>query len=190
MSFLKLLASFAPWIAFLLIAHDNLLRVKIGLVVALVLSIAMGLLRLHRGIILWVGLAFFTAATVAVIGFENRWVLQHMGVLANGALAAGAWTTLAIGRPFTLDYARAQVDRSMWDNPLFVRSNRLITAIWAAAFTVNAGLAWLKMRHVGLSDLGYELLTYALLVGVALFTTWYPAWLRRRHADAAPPGRP
>jgi hypothetical protein len=32
MSFLKLLGSFGPWIAFLIIARDTLLRVEIGLV--------------------------------------------------------------------------------------------------------------------------------------------------------------
>ena len=65
MSLVKLLVSFAPWIAFLVIARGTLERVEIGLVAALVLSVVMAALKLHRGIIMWVGLAFFTAATVA-----------------------------------------------------------------------------------------------------------------------------
>ena len=66
---------FRPWIAFLIIANDTLLRVEIGLVVALGLSVSrslglsvlISLLRLHRGIIMWVGLAFFTGATIAMV---------------------------------------------------------------------------------------------------------------------------
>jgi len=40
-SFLKLLFSFAPWIVFLVIARDTLLRVEIGLAAALVASVVM-----------------------------------------------------------------------------------------------------------------------------------------------------
>jgi hypothetical protein len=182
LAFVKLLMAFAPWLAFLVIAHDTLYRVKLGLIVALVLSIVMGVARLHRGIILWVGLVFFGCATVAVVAMEDMWTLRHMGVLANGALAAGAWLTILVGKPFTLDYAREHTDPSLWDDPRFLRSNSIITSVWAATFTLNAGLAFAKMAHAGLSDLTYEVISYALLVGTALFTTWYPAHLRRSRA--------
>jgi hypothetical protein len=179
LTFFKLLLSFAPWLSFLIIAHDSLLRVKIGLIAALVLSVVMGVLRLHRGIILWVGLFFFTAATVAVIGFEDTWTLRHLGVLANGALAAGAWLTIAVGKPFTLDYAKEHVDPSLWTEPAFVRSNVLITAVWATTFTINAALAFGKMERIALTELAFELISYSLLIGTAVFTVWYPQHLRR-----------
>jgi len=171
-AFAKLLLAFAPWLSFLVIAHGSLFRVKVGLVVALVLSVAMGLARLHRGIILWVGLVFFGCASVAVIGFEDRWTLTHMGVLANGALAAGAWLTIAVKNPFTLDYAKAHTDPALWEHPAFLRTNYTVTAAWAAVFTLNAGIAVLKMQHLLFSDLILELASYALLVGCALFTAW------------------
>lgn len=182
MSFVKLLISFAPWLAFLIIAHDTPFRVKLGLVVALVLSIVMGVARLHRGIILWVGLAFFAGATIALVVFADTWTLRHMGVLANGALAAGTWLTILVRKPFTLDYAREHTDPSLWHDPRFIRSNDIITAAWAAAFTLNCGLALAKMERVGFPDLTYEIVSYALLVGTALFTTWYPAHLKRLRA--------
>ena len=183
LSFLKLLVAFAPWLAFLFIAHDTPLRVKLGLVVALVLSVAMGVARLHRGIILWVGLAFFAAATVAVVGFEDAWTLRHMGVLANGALASGAWLTILAGKPFTLDYAKEHADPSLWKTPQFVRSNTVIAAAWATTFTINSAVAFVKMRQIGVSDLVCEIFSYCLLVGTAAFTVWYPAHLRRTRTE-------
>ena len=137
MSFVKLLLSFAPWIAFLVIARDTVARVEIGLVAALVASVVMAVLKLHRGIIMWVGLVFFSAATIAVLGFHNMWTVRHLGVMANGALALGSWITLLIGRPFTLEYARAHTDPAKWHDPLFIRVNVLLTTVWAAVFTVN-----------------------------------------------------
>jgi len=180
MSFFKLLLTFAPWLSFLFIARDSLVRLKLGLAVALVLSVVMGITRLHRGFILWAGLLFFTYATVAVTLLNNMWTAQHMGVMANGALAASTWLTIALKKPFTLDYSRDHTDPSLWDNPLFIRTNFVIASVWGLVFTVNAILAWGKMEHFILSELDYEVISYTLLIGTVAFTTRYPNHVHRR----------
>jgi hypothetical protein len=177
-AFFKLMLAFAPWLAFLFIAHGSLLRLKAGLAVALALSVAMGVARLHRGVILWVGLAFFTYATAAVFLFEDTWTIKHMGILASGALAAGTWLTVLRGRPFTLDYAREHAPPCKWSDPVFIRTNKLLSSAWATTFTVNAVLAWGKANVGVLPELAYELISYAFMVGTAIFTAWYPAHLR------------
>lgn len=179
MSFLKLVVSFAPWIAFLIIAKDTMQRVEVGLVVALVLTVVMTVLRLHRGIIMWVGLIFFTGATGAVVGFHNLWTIKYLGVLANGALAIGSCTTLLIGKPFTLEYAHQHTDPSKWHQPLFIRTNQVLTAAWASVFTFNTVLAWLLMKHLLLPEWACHTLSYAALVGAAAFTSWYPGYVRK-----------
>lgn len=188
MSFVKLLISFAPWIAFLIIARDTLLRVEIGLVAALVVSIVMAVLKLHRGVIMYVGLIFFTGATIAVLGFHNVWTIRHLGVLANGALAAGSWFTIAIGRPFTLEYARQHTDPSKWHDPLFIRVNRLLTTVWASVFTFNTAVAWALMTQP-IPEWASHTLSYTALVGAAAFTSWYPNQVRRRVIGAQPAAR-
>ena len=180
MSFFKMLFAFAPWISFLVIARNSLFRLKLGLVVALVLVVVMGITRLHRGVILWAGLFFFTYATVAVALLNDTWIAQHMGVMANGALAVSTLLTVAIKKPFTLDYAREHTDPSLWDHPLFIRTNFVIASVWGLIFSVNTILAWGKIEHFILSELGYELITYTLLIGTLAFTTWYPNYVRRR----------
>ncbi len=179
MAFFRLLLAFAPWLAFLIIAQGSLLRLKLGLVVALALSVVMGVTRLHRGIILWVGLLFFSSATVAVALLDNAWTARHMGVLASSALATGAWITIAIRKPFTLDYALEHTDPSLWNSPVFIRTNMILTAVWASVFTLNAVLALGKMEHFVLPEVGYEVISYTFLIGTAVFTTWYPGHLRR-----------
>ena len=194
MTFLKLVVSFAPWIAFLVIAKGTLLRLEIGLVVALALTVLMALLRLHRGIIMWVGLLFFTAATVAVLGFRDMWTIKHMAVIASGALAVGAWAGLLVGKPFSLAYARQNTDPALWHQPVFIRTNVIITATWATAFTVNAALAWILMNKL-MAPWAGQTLGYVVLIAAAVFTTWYPAHVRRvsQSTDAgesAAPGTP
>ena len=182
MQFLKLLLGFAPWLAFLFIAHGSLFRLKVGLVVALVLAVAMGLMKLHRGVILWVGLVFFSVSTLLVLGFEDMWTVRHMGVLANGAMALATWYTVAVKRPFTMDYARDHTPPELWSSPTFLRTNQIITAAWSTCFTLNAGLAWHKMALHSLPDWEYEVISYALLLSCAILSTWYPAHLKRQRS--------
>jgi hypothetical protein len=181
MSFFKLLLAFSPWLSFLFIASGSLVRLKLGLVVALILSVAMGITRLHRGVILWAGLLFFTYATLAVVLFNDMWTARYMGVMANAALAISTWLTIILKKPFTLDYAREHTDPSLWGSPLFIRTNVVITSFWGLIFTVNTILAWGKIEHFILPELGYEIITYTLLIGTVAFTKWYPNRARRRH---------
>jgi hypothetical protein len=177
-TFVKLVVSFAPWIAFLVIAKDTVQRVEIGLVVALVLTALMAILRLNRGIIMWVGVVFFAAATIAVLGFHNMWTITHLGVLANGALAIGSWAGLLIGKPFTLAYARQNTDPALWHSPVFIRTNVIITAMWASAFTISAALSWISMQGWWPPSVCHTL-SYAVLIAAAAFTSWYPNHVRR-----------
>ncbi len=183
--FFKLLFSFAPWLAFMFIAHGSLLRLKIGLAVALALSVVMGLMGLHRGVILWAGLAFFVYATVAVLGFEHMWTVTHMGVLAHGTLALSTWYTLAIGKPFTLEYAKDHAPREMWTHPAFIATNNLLTGVWGTVFTLGALIAWLKMTVKVDPEWLYEVANYSLMVGCMAFTTRYPEWIKQRRMAEA-----
>lgn len=182
MSFFKLLLAFSPWLAFMVIAHEGLFRLQLGLGVALVLSVILGLTGIHRGVILWAGLVFFSLAGIAVIGFQDLWTIRHMGVLASGMLATATWLSVLIHKPFTLDYARTHTDRSLWNDPVFLRTNVILTSAWGTIFTLNALLAFGKMEAILLQPWQYETISYVLLVVGAILTTWYPNRVRSRAA--------
>jgi hypothetical protein len=186
MSFFKLLLAFSPWLAFMVIAQEGLFRLQLGLGVALVLSVILGLTGIHRGVILWAGLVFFSFASIAVIGFQDLWTIRHMAVLANGMLATATWFSVLIRKPFTLDYARAHTDRSLWNDPVFLRTNLILTSVWGTIFTLNALLAFGKMQSILLQPWQYETISYVLLVGGAIFITWYPKRVRTHAARTAP----
>ncbi|MCW2284057.1 hypothetical protein M2323_001670 [Rhodoblastus acidophilus] len=184
MSLIKMLVAFAPWIAFLILAHGDLLQIKIALFVAFVVNVGMALTKLHRGALMWAGNVFFLFALAAVGWFENLWVLRHLGVLANGALAAGVLGGMLAGKPFTLEYAKQNVDESRWRDPLFLRTNQILTGVWGAIFTLNAALAWAKSQHALLPDFAFEMLNYTGLIAAALFTRWYAALMHRKADEA------
>jgi hypothetical protein len=180
MSFFKMLLTFAPWIAFLIIARDSIFRLKLGIIVAAVLTVVMVVTRLHRGVIMWVGIIFFSYALAAVALLNDMWTVRYMGVLANGALAGGTWVGIALKRPFTLEYAREHADPSLWDDPLFLRTNYFLTVTWAMAFTINATLAWQRSVRPVMPGWAYETISYTLLVSAMFISTWYPQYVKRR----------
>jgi hypothetical protein len=142
-------------------------------------------MRLYEGVLMWAGLLFFGLALIAVFGLHSTWFRSYLTAIANGMLAAGAWGSLLVGRPFTLAYARESTDPAMWDHPLFIRVNQVITAVWAAALTINAGVAWVQVQQL-LPGWATNALQIATLLAATLFSSWYPNRVRRR-AQSTPP---
>jgi hypothetical protein len=114
--------------------------------------------------LIWIGAAWL----------HVPWLLACQSYLAPALLALLAFGSLAIGSPFTLVYAREWAPRSMWDNPHFYLVNRILTALWGAAFLLSAvakywnGLPWTAL-------IALNLFTMSL---VACFTKWFPEWYR------------
>lgn len=82
---------------------------------------------------------------------------------------------MAIGRPFTLQYAREQVDRELWESTEFKRTNYVITAVWAAAFVVLV-LADLILLYVPQLPPRVGIIATILALSDAIkFTGWYPS---------------
>jgi hypothetical protein len=88
--------------------------------------------------------------------------------------------SLAVRRPFTLQYAREQTPPEIWASPLFLRANDIISGVWAIAFALlvaadAALLAWPETPGwIGIAA------TVLVLVAAVRFTLWYPDHLKAR----------
>ena len=81
--------------------------------------------------------------------------------------------TLALGRPFTLQYAREQVPPDLWDSPAFLHTNYVITAVWALAFAVMV-LAELALLYLpAMPPRVGNVAVILARVGALKFTDWY-----------------
>ncbi|WP_431271961.1 hypothetical protein [Dankookia sp. P2] len=134
-----ILLAFAPFVAFALV--DRLVGPTEGLVAG-ALAAAVLVLRDRFGprgqvklleagtLLLFGGLALY-----AVLG-GPAWSVIGVRLCVDAGLLAIVLATIAIGRPFTLQYARDQVAPEFWDQPEFIRVNTVISAAWALAFAV------------------------------------------------------
>lgn len=181
-----ILLAFAPFIAFAVL--DRLAGSTEGLVVGAMVSIALiarDVMTLERSPkILEIGTAtlFCALALYALLG-TPIWSVIGVRLCVDTGLLAIVLISMAIGRPFTLQYAREQVPAEYQTRPEFLRTNYVITGAWALAFAVMvaAELTLLYMPHIP-HRLGF-LTIVAALVGAVKFADWYPDHVGRKAAS-------
>lgn len=174
---MNILLAFAPFLIFAVV--DRLVDPTFGLIAGAVTSAAL----LGRDIvspgrspkILEIG-TFILFVCLALYAFlvQPSWSVIAVRLMVDTGLLAIVLVSIAIGKPFTAQYARETVDRSYWSSPEFIRTNYVITAAWAGAFAVMvlaeiALLYFPEMPH----RLGIIAIVLAL-VGAVKFTGWYP----------------
>lgn len=57
-------------------------------------------------------------------------------IAVDGGLLAIAIGSLLLHEPFTLQYAREQVEPDRWTSPAFLRANYVVTAVWTSALAI------------------------------------------------------
>ena len=195
------LVGLSPWIVYAIAEGEGRLEFAVGLALATALVILLlGRLRGSSPKLLeYADVTFFAALAVVVAVASpstHHWLELWSGEIANVALMAIVLGSLAIRRPFTLQYAREDAPREVWDNPHFIRANYVITWVWAAAFIVEAlsGLYGDAVLHD--SDnlwTGWIIQTLPLIVAVQ-FTLWYPRRLKalaaQRQGESTEPPPP
>jgi len=173
-----ILIGFVPLIAFGILAP--LAGTVTALGAAAALTLLVGYRDLRRGMILtWANLLLFGLAFTAAGPLQVSGIVPWTGVLVYAVLAAVSFGSILAGLPFTLQYARGMTDPAIWENPHFLRANRLITGIWGGVFTACLLLASLALADPGrYGDAG--LFTYIVLAAGNAFTIWYPGHLMRK----------
>jgi hypothetical protein len=177
-----ILLAFAPFVAFALV--DRLIGSTPGLLAGAIVAAALlvrdwltpgrNLKILEIGTtLLFAGLTLYAAAR------KPDWSVIGVRLLVDGGLLLIVLVSIAVRRPFTLQYAREQVSPEVAVRPEFIRANYVITAVWALAFLVMV-IAELALLTVPGMPRGVGILAIVLaLVGAVKFTGWYPEHLRR-----------
>ncbi|MYS18800.1 hypothetical protein GA0115240_101228 [Streptomyces sp. DvalAA-14] len=181
------LRGFVPWIAF---AAVSTVGWQWGALAGLLLGLRLVVQERRAGVaadalILEISTAlYFAVLTALAYAMTNSGLHHYTGALSMGWLAVTAWATLAVRRPFTLGIARRQAPEAVWENPVFLRLNTVLTSAWAAAFTITAAVL-LTVSAAGLGAAVSVPVQIAGFVLPALFTARYPERVRARMAATA-----
>jgi hypothetical protein len=135
---MSILFSMTPFIVFFVLMR--VVSPLAGLAAAFAVSVLLGFRQWRRGEsmkVLEVGsLALFGLLLLYTLVAAPEWTVAKVRLAVDGGLLIIVLVSLAIGMPFTLQYARESVPKEFWTAPLFMTTNRRITAAWAAAFAV------------------------------------------------------
>jgi hypothetical protein len=129
-------------------------------------------------------LAFFVLALAILRIMGTQPYRDARIVMAWGIFALMAWATILIGFPFTVQYAREQTARELWERPEFRSVNMKITLVWALIFTFSTILALLALEGRYVVALSLIIPGAAMVFGFA-FSRIYPERLRRHYETAS-----
>ncbi|MBR0650583.1 hypothetical protein GXW78_12985 [Roseomonas terrae] len=168
---MNVLLGFLPFVAF------GVLSGPLGTIPALFAGAAVAAVLVLRGQragaapkILEVGtLALFVVLGLAALLLRLDLPLMAVRLCVDLGLLAIILTSLAIRRPFTIQYAKEEVPATYWDSPQFLHVNMVISAGWAVAILVmvlaeSAVLLGMIPQHAA------TLVIVGALVGAVLFT--------------------
>jgi hypothetical protein len=172
-----MLLAFAPFIVFAL--GDHFIGATEGLIAGAATSA--GLLirdwvtpgRSPKILEIGTTILFGALAVYAVAGGPT-WSIVGVRLRVDLGLLLIVLISMALRRPFTLQYARERVPAELWSSPRFVRTNYVITAAWALAFMILV-IADLALLYVPAMPPRVGIIaTVIALVAAFKFTGWYP----------------
>lgn len=174
---MNILLAFSPFIVFAIL--DRLAGSTYGLVGGVLVSailVARESLHLRKSVkVLEIGtLILFASLALYTLAAKPNWSIVGVRLGVDAGLLVIVLVSMAIKQPFTVQYAREKVDREFWEAPEFVRTNYVITAVWALTFAVLV-LADLLMLYRPDVPIRFGIIISLLaLVGAFKFTSWYP----------------
>lgn len=97
-----------------------------------------------------------------------------MAVIANAFLAGIVWFTIIVGKPFTLQYARAELPKERWNDQGLIRTCRSIAVFWGILLLVPTLLNAFRLYYPSLlPDYFYfDMSLLCIAVGTA-YTTYF-----------------
>jgi hypothetical protein len=183
-----ILLAFAPFLVFALI--DRIAGGTAGLFAGAAVSAVLVLRDVfdsRRSVkILEIGTAIlFTGLAIYAVLLGSTWSIVGVRLRVDAGLLLIVVFSLAVRRPFTLQYAREQVAREVWASSMFLRTNDIITAVWALAFAVMVIADLLLLFAPALPPRFGIIATILAILAAVKFTGWYPERMRSQASAGA-----
>jgi len=137
MTYLK---SFAPWIVYAVLSSPSNWGTAAVIAAVVGAGVLLSELRQRRDadLLAIAGIAFFAVIALIATSDPDAGIRSFTSALSMATMAVVAAGSALAGRPFTMTFAKRSVPEHLWSTPGFLRTNAVITGVWAACF---AGMA-------------------------------------------------
>ena len=151
-------------------------------------------LRLASPKVLDVGTVLFFFVLTIVGLFADRSALlfleKYAQAISSAALCLIVVASIAVGHPFTQQYAADEAPPEVAASPMFHRMMVFMSSVWAVIFAVMAILG--VIAKTGVTGAGSSaVLNWYIPIGLVIvgfkFNQWYPDFVRSARAGQGPP---
>lgn len=176
MNFIKKISAFLPWIVFSLC---NTFLPAYALQIAIIISLLSYKKLLKVFILEWGNLIIFLSAFIALTFFKNFWILNNLSLLMSFFFFSVVTISLLINKPFTLQYAKLQIDEKFWNSSLFLRTNKIMTLVLGLIFLIVSLINIYKHFYsIRVND--WVVWSIALTIKFT-FIKHFPTWYKKRY---------
>ncbi len=173
-----------PWTAYIVLAIVGYWRLAL-LAGAIAMAVIVAIEYRYRAVKIpdATALGYFAGMLLVSMAIGTWLVSGYSVMIVWATFGIVFWTTIAIGFPFTLQFARELEPPPIWHEPIFIRTNYQISLFWALIATVNTilGLAMHFSAHPLI--VGIVLPTLLLIFGF-VGSGWYSKQVAARFSQA------
>jgi len=126
----------------------------------------------------------FAALALYFIIAGHEWSTRHIYLAMDGCVLLIALGSILAGRPFTLVYAREQVDEATTREPDFLRINYVLSWVWAGAMVLMTATNLLVIYTAWFPLWAGVAAIFVLRQAAVQFSKWYPRHLHPEHVGA------
>jgi hypothetical protein len=113
-----------------------------------------------------------------------EWSVRYVNLVLDSGLVIIVLVSIALGRPFTLQYAREHVDAATTREPGFLRINYVLSWVWAGAMTLMMAANMLVIYTPWFPLWAGVATAFVLRQSAIQFSKWYPRYLHPDHVPA------
>lgn len=176
-----LTVAFIPWIVYWATGDIPGVGPWVSLGVPFLLGALIGGYRMRFARPTWMEAGtpiYFALAGLATL-LGSRFFTDYGGVLGYLVMAAIWLGTMAAERPLTAEYSKWSYPPAIWNLPVFLRTNAIITTAWGWVYLLMAVLALAGHARPD-QALFWTVVRNLLLVPAFVFTAWFQKWYPAR----------
>ena len=164
-----------PWLLFLAISGHSLSSLEWAIAICFFSCFVFNFRELKRLYVLqWGTLVFFLTLFIGVNLFKIIWFAENMSILSSAFLAGIVWLTIVIGKPFTLQYARAELPKEKWNDINLIKGCYFVAKVWGFLFLFSVVASLCKIFYPNkLPGWVYTDITLGIIIFGIAFTTTY-----------------
>ncbi|MCS3429893.1 hypothetical protein [Klebsiella sp. BIGb0407] len=180
-NFIRLFASFVPWsvLAWVMKTHIELEYKTIIWLALVTFMVCLNFRFLKLGDpVAFSNIGCFIFIFINYFTFHLDFPMQHPATLCYGLLLSAALVSVALKRPFTINYVGDNIPEEKKKHPVFISINQIITIVWFLVFIVNAVINYFFVYTIEI-----RMLSFLVIVIGMLASSYLPGVMRKYYRN-------